>query len=176
MNEDAHPVGHYEAYPEVTWDLAEERWLGTRGRSDVLIAYCRSCGWQSEGEQVAAKPERQRIAEFITGSQHWYQCPGEPEVEFRWVVAGLRDFTGGPARCRVYHRTESGPFVQLNRPPAPRRAVLSFWADDREYAYIRELTPRGQVIYKKLIVRGFPAARALAFARMAQKANRGRRQ
>lgn len=35
------------------------------------------------------------------------------------------------------------------------------------------LTPRGQAIYKKLLAKGFPAARAMAFAKNAQKAKPG---
>lgn len=36
------------------------------------------------------------------------------------------------------------------------------------------LTPKGQAIYKKLIAKGFPAARALAFAKNSQNANFGK--
>ena len=35
------------------------------------------------------------------------------------------------------------------------------------------LTPKGQAIYKKLIAKGFPAARAVAFAKMSQKTKPG---
>jgi hypothetical protein len=79
-----HPLGHYRVYPEVTWDLAEERWLNTRGRADYLFASCRTCGWRREPELVLTKPERRRIAEFIAECQHWYQCPGEPQMECFW--------------------------------------------------------------------------------------------
>lgn len=87
----ARTEGYYEAYPEVNWDLAQERWLGApRGmgpRSDTLLAaVCLSCSWRSEPEEyVLAKPERLRIAEFIIESQHWYQCPGVPRVKFIWL-------------------------------------------------------------------------------------------
>lgn len=172
MNEDAHPAGFYEAYPEVTYDLAEERWLGTAGRSDVLDAHCRSCGWR-KWEQVAAR--HQRIAEFTAKAAHWYECPGEAAVEFRWITADVRALTSVPVRCRVRHRTEAGPRVELCSYPAPRRAVLSPHADDKDYAYVRELSPWGRKIYKKLLERGFTAARALAFAKAAQKTRPGYR-
>lgn len=83
-----HPEGFYAKYPEVTWDLAEERWLCTRfpnSRSDVLLVVCRTCGWTAPGETVLAKPERRQVAEFLAEAQHWYQCPGEPRMLLYWL-------------------------------------------------------------------------------------------
>jgi hypothetical protein len=93
-----HPEGFYEKYPEVTWDLAEERWLGHGGkgppmgdgRTGVLLAECQSCGWSGCADDlVLAKPERLRVQEWITGSRHWYQCPErDPQIEFLWAGPG----------------------------------------------------------------------------------------
>lgn len=168
MNEDAHPAGHYEAHPEVTYDLAEERWLGTKGRSDVLIANCRSCGWQSEGEQVPANPERQREAAAIIMAKHWYECPCKPDVKFRWVAAAARAYTGRSMSCRVYHRMESGPFVQLRRCRAPHNAAPLARVDYEDSAFVPTLSLRGKAIFRALIARGFTPARALPVAKLLQ--------
>ena len=95
--QNVHPKGFYGKHPEVTWDLAEERWLTapTKRRSDILFAECLTCGWCNAVAEklILAKPERQRIAEFITESQHWYYCHGDPQMEFSWLsdsVEGAR--------------------------------------------------------------------------------------
>jgi hypothetical protein len=81
-----HPEGFYKEFPAVTWDLAEERWLGSHDRSDLLIAVCLSCKWSGGWESglVLAKPERRRIAEFIEGARHSYECPDDPRMVFGW--------------------------------------------------------------------------------------------
>jgi hypothetical protein len=84
----ARPEGYYETYPEVNWDLAQERWLGVRfpnSRSAILLAVCLTCSWSPESETVVAKPERRHVAEFITEAQHWYECPGVPQMKFWWL-------------------------------------------------------------------------------------------
>jgi hypothetical protein len=81
-----HPPGFYEKYPEVTWDLAAERWRAA-GRSHLLAVSCKSCGW-SHVEIVLAVPERQRVAEFILECQHWYECPGIPQITTFWLQCG----------------------------------------------------------------------------------------
>ena len=87
-----HPEGFYAKYPEVTWDLAEERWLGVRfpsSRSDVLVgAVCLTCGWSPEAGETTvalAKPERRQVTELIIEARHWYQCPGDPRMRFWWL-------------------------------------------------------------------------------------------
>lgn len=88
IGHDVHPAGFYKKCPEVKWDLAHERWLGTRlpfARSDVLLAKCLSCNWCAEPEQVLAKPERRRVAEFLAEARHWYECPADPQVMCLWL-------------------------------------------------------------------------------------------
>jgi len=54
-------------------------------RSDVLIGMCSSCGWSDAIGPVLTKPERRLAAEFVLRAQHWYQCPGVPQVESYWL-------------------------------------------------------------------------------------------
>lgn len=91
-HKDVHPAGFYAKYPEVTWDLAEERWLGYRfpnSRSDVLTGVvCMTCGWTPDphpGEVILVLVKRRQVTELIIESQHWYQCPGEPRMKFWWL-------------------------------------------------------------------------------------------
>jgi hypothetical protein len=51
----------------------------------VLMPKCLSCDWSGEPEEVLAKPERRRVAEFIAESRHWYECPADPQVKFLWL-------------------------------------------------------------------------------------------
>jgi hypothetical protein len=88
LHHDVHPAGFYGKYPAVTWDLARERWLGTRlplTRHDLLMPKCLSCGWSGEPELVLMKPERRRVAEFIAEARHWYECPADPQVKCLWL-------------------------------------------------------------------------------------------
>jgi hypothetical protein len=82
MNETAHPQGFYGKWPEVTWDLAEDRWLDSR--SGLLLAACRSCDWIDLIGPILMKPERIREAAWVAAASHSYQCPGDPQVEFEW--------------------------------------------------------------------------------------------
>jgi hypothetical protein len=56
----------------------------------------------------------------------------------------------------------------------PRATMSSADGGDGDNTDDNGLTPRGQAIYKKLIAKGFPQARALAFAKNAQKAKAGK--
>jgi len=92
MNYVGRPAGTYERWPLVTWDLAAERWVQLR--CDQLIAICQACRWQ-DVQSVLIKPERQDVAEFIVGCQHWYSCTAaQPQVRFIWMRTGRPAYRG----------------------------------------------------------------------------------
>lgn len=93
-----HQRGHYPRYPDVTWDLAEERYLNAQGRSEYLGAYCYSCDWNlSEPWQVLATPERRLVAEIQAAVAHAYSCPAQLS----------------------FHYYGSGSLIELQRPRRP---------------------------------------------------------
>ncbi len=89
-----HAPGFYGKYPEVTWDLAEERWLGNGDRSGFVLVYCDSCDWVEMSENpVVAKPERLHVEAAIIAAQHWYECPdGDPQMECEWYGPWLQSW------------------------------------------------------------------------------------
>jgi hypothetical protein len=72
---DRHPQGHYPKWPEVTWDIAEERYL--QGRSAILTGNCAGCLWQ-DFAMVLNTPERLLVAEVVMTLAHAYSCDYEP--------------------------------------------------------------------------------------------------
>ena len=79
----ARPEGYYPKYPEVTWDLARERWLYAGNRTEMLIVRCSSCGAEARVTVLGKNHDRQ-IEEFIARSQHAYSCPAG-QVECFWL-------------------------------------------------------------------------------------------
>ena len=55
--------GSYPRYPEVTWDLAQERWQNRR--TQPYMAICETCDWQQVGFEL-----RSRLRRIVSPMDH----------------------------------------------------------------------------------------------------------